>query len=263
MWAGDARVARVARVVWDLAGGSLADLRILDLACDEGNFSVALAQLGAAEVLGIEGRDKLDAANAQRQALGLSNVRFERGDVRQVTADTHGAFDVVLCLGILYHFDVPDVFHFADNLAGLTRRYAIIETQVGLSDKRREVHNGREYRGTTYPEDVAMSGASLDNPESFWPTRPSLLNLLQAVGFTTVAEVLIPAIPDVNAFRDHVMLVAARGERQDFDPRQPADWPERLPLLAHPAQGLRWRLMERIGRARGGGMPQIFQRPRS
>jgi SAM-dependent methyltransferase len=261
MWAGDARVARVARIVSDFGGGPVGGSRILDLACDEGNFSLELAQLGAAEVLGIEGRDKQDAANAKREALGLANVRFERGDVRNVTAETHGVFDVVLCLGILYHFDVPDVFTFAENLAGLTGRCAIIETQISLSRKRREVHADREYWGRTYPEDISMSGASLDNPESFWPTKSSLLNLLADVGFTTVAEVQVPAIPEVNAFRDHVALVAAKGEPHGFDPPERVAWPERLPLVAHPTQGLRWRLVERIGRARGRGLATIFQRP--
>jgi SAM-dependent methyltransferase len=262
MWAGDARVARVARVVGDLTGTSLAATRIVDLACDEGNFAIELAAMGAAEVVGIEGRaEKLVAANAAREARALTNLRFEAGDVRDVTLDSHGTFDVVLCLGILYHFDTPDVFSFARNLAGITTRYAIIETQVSLSKRRRAADGGHEYWGRSYPEDISMSGASLDNPESFWPTRASLLNLLQDVGFTTVAEVQVPIVPEVNVFRDHVMLLAAKGRPQEFDPPQPARWPERLPATAHPTQGLRWRLLERLRRARGGGMSTFFQRP--
>jgi len=153
MWAGDARVARVARVVSDLTGGELSETRILDLACDEGNFAIELAAMAAAEVVGIEGRDKLASANAKRESRGLSNVRFERGDVREVTAQTHGIFDVV--------------------------------------------------------------------------------------------------------------LIAAKGRAHPFDPPQAARWPERLPQAAHPTQGLRWRLVERISRARGGGLSTFFQRPGS
>jgi SAM-dependent methyltransferase len=261
MWSGDARVARVARVVSDLTGGALGDTRILDLACDEGNFALELAEMGAAEVLGIEGRDKLARANAQREARGLANVRFEQGDVREVTAQTHGVFDVVLCLGILYHFDTPDVFRFAGNLAGLTGRYAIVETQVSLTRKRREVHNGHEYWGRSYPEDVSKSGASLDNPESFWPTKASLFNLLQDAGFTSLAEIQVPAVPEVNAFRDHVVLIAAKGQPLASDQPRPARWPERLAPTAHPTQGLRWRLLEQARRIRGDGLSTIFRRP--
>jgi len=252
----------VARIACDLAGGSLQGWTVLDLACDEGNFTLQLGELDADASLGIEGRgEKLERANAQREARGLTNVRFEQGDVRRVTAETHGVFDLVLCLGILYHFDTPDVFRFAENLAGLTGRYAIIETQTSLSRRRREADNGHDYWGLTYPEDIAMSGASLDNAESFWPIRASLFNLLQNVGFTSVAEVQVPAIPSVDALRDHVVLIAATGQRQSFDPPEPAAWPERLPRLAHPTQGLRWRLAERIDRARGGGLSAFFQRP--
>jgi SAM-dependent methyltransferase len=251
----------VARIACDLAGGSLQGWTVLDLACDEGNFTLQLGELDADASLGIEGRgEKLERANAQREARGLTNVRFEQEDVRRVTAETHGVFDLVLCLGILYHFDTPDVFRFAENLAGLTRRYAIIETQTSLSRRRTESDNGHEYWGLTYPEDIAMSGASLDNPESFWPTRASLFNLLQNVGFTSVAEVQVPAIPSVNALRDHVVLIAAKGKPQRFDPPDRTPWPERLPLGAHPAQGVRWRIIERIAQARGRGLGEFFSR---
>jgi len=238
-------------------------LRILDLACDEGNFAIQLAQLGAAEVVGVEARDHVKRAVERGKTLGLDNARFEQGDVRAITAETHGTFDVVLCLGILYHLDTPHVFAFAENLAGVTGRFAIIETNVSLSKRRKEMHEGREYWGKSYPEDLAMPGASIDNPQSFWPTKASLLNLLQRVGFTTVSEVHIPAIPIVDAMRDHVVLIAAKGGRQNFDPPQPAQWPEHLPRGAHPTQGLRWRIVERARRLRGGGLPAVFRGPPS
>jgi SAM-dependent methyltransferase len=261
VWVGDARVARVARIVCDLAGGSASGLRVLDLGCDEGNFAIQLGQLGANEVIGVEGRDKTTQATSRSEALGLSNVRFERGDVRAVTSKTHGAFDVVLCLGILYHFDTPDVFEFAENVAGLTERFAIIETQISLTRKREEHHAGHVYWGKTYAEDVSMTGASLDNPQSFWPTRASLLNLLLRVGFTTVSEVHVPAIPALNAWRDHVVLIATKGGPQAFDAPEPDVWPERLAPQAHPTQGIRWRATERIGRLRARGFTAIFRPP--
>jgi SAM-dependent methyltransferase len=261
MWVGDARVARIARVVCDVSGGSLQGLRILDLGCDQGNFALQLAQLGAAEVVGIEARDQVKDATARRDELGLENAHFEQGDVRAITPESHGMFDVVLCLGILYHLDVPEVFQFAENVARLTNRFAIVETQISLSRKRKASYEGREYWGKSYPEDVSMRGASIDNPESFWPTRASLLNLLQSVGFSTVSEVHVPAIPDLDAWRDHLVLIAVKGAAQPFDPPEAAAWPERLSRQAHPTQGLRWRVNERLQRLRGGGLPAIFHRP--
>jgi hypothetical protein len=255
----DPRVDRVARTVYDLAGGALGGLRILDLACNDGNFAIRLAQLGAREVVGVEGRDQVEQAITKSESLGLANVRFEQGDVRYVTPETHGTFDVVLCLGILYHLDTPELFKFAETVASLTQRFAIIETQVSLSRKRKERYDHHVFWGKSYPEDTSQPGASLDNAESFWLTKSSLLNLLMQVGFTTVSEIQVPAIPTLNAWRDHVALIAVKGGRLDFDPPEPVSWPERLPRNAHPSQGIRWRVADRIKRVRGGGSAEVFR----
>lgn len=264
MWTGDARVVRVARLVTDLCGGSLAGRRVIDLACDEGNFSTELAARGAAEVIGVEGRARQAVARERAQSRGVRNVRFEQGDVRHVTSTTHGSFDVVLCLGILYHLDTPDVFEFTRNLVGLTKPggFTVIETNVGLSRPRRESFDACTYWGKSYPEDLAQVGASLDNLQSFWPTRTSLFNLLQHVGFTSVLQVAMPVIPVVDQMVDHLLLAAFAGSPADFDPAEPETWPERVRPGAHPTQGVRWRLLERrrtlTGRSR---MAAIFQPP--
>jgi SAM-dependent methyltransferase len=265
MWTGDARVVRVARVVTDLCGGSLAGRRVIDLACDEGNFSTELAARGAAEVIGVEGRARQAIARERAERRGVVNVRFEQGDVRHVTSTTHGSFDVVLCLGILYHLDTPDVFEFARNVVGLTKPggFALIETNVGLTRPRRETFDARTYWGKSYPEDLARVGASLDNLQSFWPTRTSLFNLLQHVGFTSVLQVTMPVIPVVDQMVDHLLLAAVKGAPAEFDAREAEVWPERLTPGAHPTQGARWRLLERGRALTGRGrMAAIFQPPR-
>jgi len=261
MWTGDARVARVAT---DLAGGSLEGMRVLDLACDEGNFANEVAEIGAAEVVGIEVRDSVYVARERARVRHLENARFEQGDVRNVTNATHGTFDIVLCLGIMYHLDTPAVFDFAHNLQGLVKDggFALIETQIALKPRRTESYNDRVYRGKSYTEDVTMQGASIDNPLSFWPTRPSLMNLLSEAGFTSVLQVAVPAIPVVDQLVDHVVLAAFKGIPHPFDPTEPAVWAERRAAWAHPTQGLRWRLLERLRRLGGRSrMRAIFRRP--
>jgi hypothetical protein len=71
-------------------------------------------------------------------------------------------------------------------------------------------------------------------------------------------------IPDLAAYRDHVTLVAHKGSPAESlavpGLATPGErWPERLPLVAHPAQGRRYRLLERLRRARGGGLPRVFR----
>lgn len=126
---------------------------------------------------------------------------------------------------------------------------------MGLSRRAKVSHRGREYEGFWYPEDTSQWGASLDNPRSFWPTRPSLLNLLADAGFSSVAEVLHPAAASVIPYQDHTLMLAFKGTPRGTAPR----WPEVVSKTAHPTQGLRYAVRDRLARLRGGGLPSLFR----
>jgi SAM-dependent methyltransferase len=206
----DVRIRRVTQWVRDFAGDP-AELRILDLGAYEGRHSMALAELGA-EVVAIEGREEHVAnARASAERLGLSNLTIVQADVRDAI-DTHGTFDVVLCLGLLYHLPAAQACELVETIATVATDLAIIETQVSLSPKRAVTHSGHTYWGMDYPEDTTLPAASLDNETSFWLTKPSLLNLLTHAGFSSVAEAHVPNIASLAAFEDHVALLAKRGE---------------------------------------------------
>ena len=96
------------------AGGTLAGLRVLDVGCLEGGYTVAFARHGAAEAVGLEVRQ----TNLQRCALladelALPAVRFVEGDAKQLDREAHGTFDVVFAAGLLYHLDDPYDFSLA------------------------------------------------------------------------------------------------------------------------------------------------------
>jgi SAM-dependent methyltransferase len=260
----EARVRRITQLVLDWNGGSAEGLRVLDLACYEGAFAIELAMRGA-EVLAIDAREEhAGKARFAKEALGLDRLEVEHGDVRDLDPARIGQFDVVLCLGILYHLDVPAAFELVERVAVLTRRLCVIETQISLTRRETVGHRGREYHGRWYAEGNTP-GASVGNRRSFWMTRASLLNALAAAGFTSVSECLNPVIAELAAYRDHVTLLAVRGEA--VEPVSigalpaPESWPERLPFAAHPAQGRAYRVLDRIRRARGGGLPSVFKKP--
>ena len=52
--------------------------------------------------------------------------------------------------------------------------------------------------------------ASLDNETSFWLTRPSFLNLLDDVGFTSAHAALVPAVSP-GSYSDRETIVAMKG----------------------------------------------------
>ena len=142
-------VRRVIQVVCDLAHQPLAGLRILDLACAHGNYSIELASRGA-QVLGIEGREAwLEHARRQKRDASISNVDFVQDDVHNLSKEKYGEFDIVLCLGILYHLDAPDVFDFVNTVAEVCRDFAIIETHFAKAPTL--YHEWRGKRSRAHP----------------------------------------------------------------------------------------------------------------
>lgn len=202
------RIERVVQWVRDFAGDP-EGLRVIDLGAYEGAHSLALARAGA-EVVAVEGReDNARHIRAAKEAEGLDNLTVVVGDARALIAE-QGKFDVVLCLGLLYHFTADELGPFVDALVATDCELAIVETQIGLSSPKAFSYGGHTYRGIESPEVIERPAASLDNPVSFWPTKPSLLNLLSRAGFTSIAEARLPNIAVLAAFRDHVALIAKR-----------------------------------------------------
>ena len=223
---GGTRLARLVRIVEDVAGRPLAGVRVLDLACLEGMISVALARRGA-RVLGVEAREgNVARARFAKEALGLDNLEIVQDDVRNLSREKHGSFEIVLCLGILYHLPAPDVFEFAERVSQVTERVAVFDTHVGLPTSPRELlgppisyeHRGRVYEGRDYREFDPNSSeedrlkwgwSTLDARPSFWPTRASLLEILTSAGFTSLHESLTP--PWIGMPEDRITLLAFQG----------------------------------------------------
>ena len=214
-----AKLRRVVQIVHDLLGGPPQGLRILDLASLEGQYAVEMAQFGAS-VVAIEGRDaNLDKMRLAKEALGIDRMQIVKDDVRNLSREKYGEFDVVLCLGILYHLDVPDVFSFVERIFDVCRRFVIVDTRFALRPDERHEWRGATYWGAPYvepppeptPDQKATSLlASLGNSRSTWFTRVSLCNLLARTGFSSVYECEIPAW---GMSERRLMLVAMKGTR--------------------------------------------------
>jgi SAM-dependent methyltransferase len=223
------RLRRLVQVVADLAGKPLADLRVLDLGCLEGIMAMELASHGARAV-GVEIREAhVTKARFCKDALDLPRVEFRQDDARNVSEASYGRFDVVLCSGLLYHLPAADAASLLERLAGMAERLLVIDTHVALRPRQRFVFQGEEYWGKPYREHAddatgeeksRAQWASADNVTSFWFTRPSLVNLLDKVGFSSVYECFNP--PHLNSGRaglesvDRCTFVAIKGTRQSI-----------------------------------------------
>ncbi|UCH10810.1 MAG: class I SAM-dependent methyltransferase [Fidelibacterota bacterium] len=215
------RTRKIVQIVKDIARRPLEELRILDLASLEGQYSLEFADRGA-QVVGIEGREaNVIKARFAQEVLELDNVIFHADDVRNLSVEKYGTFDIVLCLGIHYHLDVPDVFTFLEQVAAVCLDFAVIDTHINLETAEEVEYQGLRYQGRhvlehragTSPERrQANIWASLDNPHSFWFNLNSLLQLASQVGFSSIYECHIPIWQ--NMTKDRIVLLAMKGERE-------------------------------------------------
>jgi len=189
----------------------VARLRVADLGCLEGGFSIAFARLGA-EVVGVEVRPQnIEKCLLVKEQLGAERLHFVQADVKSFSRDSFGAFDVTLALGILYHLDDPAGW--LQQVAEATRGVLFVDSHYAPRDEHelaalnpklgtlgpveRRCSSGWEYEGRWFPEfstevereSDGMLWASYSNPRSFWLTKQSLLSAIQRCGFASVLEV--------------------------------------------------------------------------
>jgi SAM-dependent methyltransferase len=189
------RLRRLVQCAADHIDKPWEECRVLDLGCLDGLFSIEFGLHGC-EVVGIEGRqDHTAKARFAARALGLERVTFIQADVREKLKEDLGRFDVSVCSGILYHLDAGAVFELVERLCEITRRVVLIDTHIALVGKTMVSHNGHDYFGEAAHRVHHPRWGYQDGPR-FYLTRPSLVNLLQDVGFTSVYECFNP--PHLN-----------------------------------------------------------------
>lgn len=196
------RLRRVVQIVSDLSEKPLAECRVLDLGCLDGIFSIEFAKHGCRTV-GVEIREaNIRKAVFCAEALGLRNLEFRQDDVRNLSLESYGRFDAIVCSGILYHLPAGDALALIDRMFAMVTRVVVLDTHVALEPVERFVRGDEEYWGRVFrehadnatPDEKARAlWASADNPTSFWFTRPSLVNALSGAGFSSVYECFVPA----------------------------------------------------------------------
>jgi tRNA (mo5U34)-methyltransferase len=121
------RVLRRLHLPQDLTGKS-----VLDVGCSDGFFSFEAEKRGAGRVVGF---DEWSSPFVDRPAgfdtvhrLLNSKVEFHRLDLQTLDPTQLGQFDIVLCLGVLYHLKHPLLG--IEQLRKLTKDMLILETEV-------------------------------------------------------------------------------------------------------------------------------------
>ena len=212
------KVRRVMQLTRDLTARPFETLRILDLGCGEGVYALE-AGLRGADVVALDARtQRMEEGAACAARHDVRTVRFVQDDVRRVTRQRYGDFDVVYLLGLLYHLDAPDVFAVLEEIHGLCTRMIVVDTFISLTPESAFTWRGRTYPGQPWrehedadPDEVRRGRVlrSIDNTFSFRLTRGSLVRVLHDVGFTSVLECHVPFEPDKPDER--ITLVGLKG----------------------------------------------------
>lgn len=187
--------------------------RVLELGPWTGHHTVLLDKMGAREIVGIEGRqDNLRICNETRDRYQLP-ATFVLQDIEELAAGTtepefEPGFDLVFCLGLLYHLADPEpVLDWMRNMAPrlfLGTHY--VET-AATDHYKPPVFTDITYRGQPAK---GFRERGLDDPlgglrrSSTWLTEAQLLALLDDVGYCKV-DVLGK---DVESGHPHITILA-------------------------------------------------------
>ncbi len=159
--------------------------RILELGSLEGGHSFALTSLpGVEQVVAIEGRkSSMEKSLFVQKLLKQEKVKFVRANLERFDLKQLGRFDVVFCVGLLYH--LPKPWKLLERI-GETSDAIFLWTHYAPPEKAkitRHTYEGFYYREWKFLWE-ALSGFS---PRSFWPGRSALLKMLSDVGFSDIA----------------------------------------------------------------------------
>ena len=170
------------------AGGAFGGKRVLDIACNAGFWSFQCAMLGAAEVVGFDGRkENIDSARFVQAVTGLDNVRFQHLLFEEMTPERLGGrFDIVLNLGVLYH--LPEPIEALRRTAAMAREFVLLDTRL-VPGRRAAIHLQSGIRS----DDCQSSFGNLRGK----PSKSALLMFLHHLGLTSYYEIP-PRRMDVN-----------------------------------------------------------------
>lgn len=200
-------VATIHETRWEMTEAALEPLRkagfsrltCLDVGCNQGYFSVKLAELGCRQVLGIDAREEnIKDAELIQSIYGYDQLQFRQVDIGKITPKEFGKFDVVLLLGMVFQTENPvGLLRLVKSLA---RRVVIVESQLaaelkgqmewGSQHAHKEMHGGFAVLDYTAEKEHPTGGLK---DIALCPSREALLWTMRHLGFARVEVISPPA----------------------------------------------------------------------
>jgi len=155
--------------------GFLAGKRVLDLGCNAGYWSLSAIEAGCAYVLGVDAREMhIDQAQLvfAVKDVPVGKYRFVQENLFEYLRNAVDQFDVVFCLGILYHVCKP-----MELLEGVAR----INTELLLIDS--TVLNVESSMIELRKEPLDDPRMSADHELVFLPSPAAIADMVGTLGY--------------------------------------------------------------------------------
>jgi len=188
------------------------DKRVLEIGPYLGYFSVLLEKMGVRENIAIESRtDNLHKCQCVKRQFRLDNTQFIKHDLERLYRGEEipefiGSFDLIFCLGVLYH--LPDPGRGLEWMLSQSGTLFLGTHYLRRSSKTKSIvysYRGKSYRAQERTEggiDDPISGMS---PTSVWLYEDDLLRLIKDVGYS---RIWVLGKDFQNS--DHITLLAER-----------------------------------------------------
>lgn len=211
-----------------LCGGSLKGRRVLDLGCNAGWWSLKAIEAGCDFVAGVDGRQMhIDQANLVFEAKRVDPARYQF-TVGNIVAEPWpaGDFDVVLCLGLLYHISKP--MELMERISDVNNDLLVVDTTI--------IDVGGSYWASRR-ESLKDPWNAVDFETVLIPSRQAVIDLAAQFGYFVAP--LAPDMISCSGVSDYL-----RGTRLAFMCAKRTDLsslaPDRgNPRWSHPDAGLR------------------------
>jgi tRNA (mo5U34)-methyltransferase len=175
-----------------LCGGSLSGKRVLDLGCNAGYWSLAAIEAGCDFVCGIDGRKMhIEQANLVFEANGVDRKRYNflECDLLKTDMAKLGNFDVVLCLGLLYHVNRP--IELLESIRRSNTDLLVIDTSL---------HPGDQPILHLQHDTLTDPRSAVESSLVFFPTVTAVIEMVRLFGYHGV--VLRPDFDDYTGAED-------------------------------------------------------------
>ena len=203
-------------------GGSLSGKRILDLGCNAGFWALHAIDHGCDYVLGVDGRQMhIDQSNFVFEASNVEKKRYDfiQENIFDLDFTRYGTFDIIFCLGLMYHISKPMV---------LMEKISAVNSDILLIDTCLSMARGSFLQLVHEPVDDPRN--AIDYELVFHPTRKAVLEIVRQFGYSTI--ILKPQFQDYLGAEVYqkgsrrAFICSKRGNLDNFPAeKEPVDLP--------------------------------------